>query len=157
MITNGLDSSLMGSYLHLGNLRQPFTLENYFFVYRWKVDVIPYVLYTERDLSRIHRLFGHPSIRATYKLFKIANPEDLDNSIKEELEKITEENSVCETNGSKSRPFKFPVGTEEMRFNNRIIVDTMMFLDTKPVIRLVDESTHFAAAFFLRNQSSSEI
>lgn len=40
-------------------------MDNYFFVYRWATEDIPFVLYTERELRKIHRTFGNPPIKAT--------------------------------------------------------------------------------------------
>lgn len=54
------------------------------------------------------------------------------------------------------RKFRLTVGEEELRFNQRVIVDNM-FINNKPIIHMVDESTHFTAASFLRNQSAEKI
>lgn len=156
MIDNGLDLSLQGHYLHIGPLRQPLSLENYFLVYRWSADDTPYALYTEPELRRIHRTFGHPSVKATYNLLKRASKTGLDKEIRLELEKIADDCKVCKTNSSTPRRFKLTVGSDELRFNHRVIADTM-FLDSKPVLHMIDESTHFTAATFLRNQSTEEI
>lgn len=65
MIENGLDISLQGSYINVGKLRQPLNIENYFLVYRWPTENTPYYIYTEKNLRRIHRTFGHLTVRAT--------------------------------------------------------------------------------------------
>lgn len=87
---------------------------------------------------------------------KRANPGDLDKSRKEILELIGEECGICKKNGTKRLRFKLTVGKGELKFNNRVIVETM-FLKSIPVKHLVDESKHFMAACFLRNKSSSDI
>lgn len=77
MIINDLYIFLQGLYLYIGNLRQPLDLDNNFFIYKWKADSIPYALYTDDELRRIHRGFGHPSIRSTHIFLKRTNPENL--------------------------------------------------------------------------------
>lgn len=54
------------------------------------------------------------------------------------------------------RRFKLAVGTEESKFNHRVIVDTM-FIENRPNIHLVYGSTHFTADAFFRNQTTTEI
>lgn len=44
MIEGGLDITLQGGYIYVGDLQQPLTLDNYFYVYVWAADDIPYVL-----------------------------------------------------------------------------------------------------------------
>lgn len=73
MIDNGLDVSLQGRYLHVGQRRQPLSIENYFLVYRWTARNTSFALYTEQELRKIHRSFGHPSVRATEQLLKRAS------------------------------------------------------------------------------------
>ena len=156
MIENGLDISLQGGYLYIGSLRQPLILENYFYTYNWSSDSIPYVLYTEKELRTIHRSFGHPSVSSTYKLLKRASNEPLAEDVKPNLRKLANECKICRVNAAIPRRFKLTVGSDELRFNNRIYVDTM-FIEGRPVIHIVDESTHFSAAAFLRSQSTSDI
>lgn len=50
LIDNGLNISLHGVFLHIGDLRQPLILDNYFFVHKWSSSSIPYFLYTESEL-----------------------------------------------------------------------------------------------------------
>lgn len=156
MITNGLEISLQGGYIHVGNRQQPLQLENDFYVYRWRADDTPFALYIESDLRRIHRGFGHPSVQETHNLLRRASADTLAKNILSILQKIADDCDVCKRNGPKPRIFKLTIGNEDMCFNNRVVVDKM-FIDSKPVINLVDESTHFTSACFLKNQCSSEI
>lgn len=86
MIVNGLDISWQGGYLYLGERRQPFTFENYFYIHRWSARDVPFVLYTDDELRRIHRTFGHPSVSSTYKPLKRANKAPLKGSIRRKIE-----------------------------------------------------------------------
>ena len=156
MLTNGLDISIQGKFLYMGDRRQPLTLKNYFFIYEWDAKELPYILYTEGELRRIHRGFGHPSVLSTYNLLKRANKSKLRKSIKQEIAKIVEDCDICRRSGNKPRRFKLTAGTEELRFNHTVVVDTM-FIESRAVLHMVDEATHFMAACFLRSQSASDI
>ena len=156
MIVNGLDISLQGGYLHVGELREPLVLENYFFVYRWTADEIPYSLYTEIELRKIHKGFGHPSVKTTYNLLSKANIEDLPDETMRQLKSIESDCHTCKVNAKSTRRFRLTVGTDDFRFNHHVIVD-MMFINSRPVLHMVDESTHYQAASFLKSQSTSEI
>lgn len=49
MIEHGLDISLQGGFLHIGDARQLLVLDNYLYIYRRESTSIPYVLYTEDE------------------------------------------------------------------------------------------------------------
>ena len=74
----------------------------------------------------------------------------------DELTKIGDDCNICRRNQTKPRRFKLTVGTEEFRFNHTVLIDTM-YIDSKPVLHLVDESTHYVAACFLKSQSANDI
>lgn len=156
LIQNGLDISLQGAYLYIGERRQPLILDNFFFIYKWKSSSIPYFLYTENELRRIHRNFGHPSVGSTHKLLKRASKDPIEPDKRKQLEKIVEDCMVCRRNAPTPRIFKMTVGAEVLIFNHTVIVNTM-FIDGKPVIHMFDAATHFSAASLLRNQTASEI
>lgn len=155
MYKNGMDLSIQGRYISLCTRRQQLHFENFFLVHRWTSKDIPYVLYTEPDLRTIHRGFGNPSVKATENLLRRAASSELDKGTNDAMIKVHESCATCKKFSPKPRRFKLTLGTEEMRFNNRVYVDTM-FIDNQPVIHLVDEATHFSAASFLRSQSASE-
>lgn len=82
MINGGLDISIQGRFLCFGNRKQPLLLENYFFVHKWKADHMPYALYTRDELLKIHRGFGHPSVRATHSMLERAENRSLTEKLK---------------------------------------------------------------------------
>ena len=156
MLLNNLDISLQGRYLHIGNLRQPLLLDNFFFIHNWSSKDTPYDLYTEDDLRKIHRGFGHPSVKATYHLLRRANPDTLPPQTMKALTKISTDCKTCLKYAQAPRRFRLTIGAETLRFNHRVAIDTM-FINNKPILHMVDEATHFSAACFLRNQSTREI
>ena len=156
MLQNNLDISLQGRYIHVGDRRQPLALENFFFIHKWSCNDTPYALFTEDELRKIHRGFGHPSVKASYHLLRRANPDTLPPQTLKELNKISRDCKTCLKYAQAPRRFRLTIGAEKLRFNHRVVVDTM-FINNKPILHMVDEATHFSAACFLRNQSTSEI
>lgn len=131
-------------------------LDNYFFIYKWDASSIPYLMYTERGLRYIHRAFGHPSVSSIHNLLKKASSEHLDRKVRLNLKQISDDCSNCRNHSTTPERFKLTIGMENLDFNHHISDDTM-FLDGRPVLHIVDESTNFTAASFLKSQSSSEI
>lgn len=58
--------------------------------------------------------------------------------------------------GRTLRRFKLTVATEELKFNNPVLVDTI-FLTRRTMIHMVYVSTHLFAARFLQRQSTKDI
>lgn len=156
MLDNDLDISIQDQVVSYKHLRHSLLLENYFLVHRWKTEDLSYSLYTETELRKLHRVFGHPSVSALSGLLKGARPEQMTPTVREALEEITQECTTCATYASKPRRFKLTVGSNDLRFNHTVAID-VMYLSGKPVLHAVDEATHFNAAMFLRNQSSQEV
>lgn len=156
LIENGLDISLQGGYLYIGNAQEPLTLNNYFFIYKWSAGSIPYVIYTEDELRKIHRTFGHPSVTSTHNLLRRASDEPPKPEVRRQFEIIDENCRICRRKSSDPPFFKLTMGTGDLKFNHRVIADTM-FLDGRALLHIIDEATHFPAAIFLRDQSAAEI
>lgn len=72
MLMNNLDISILWRYISLGPRRYNLKVENYFLIHQWTPNYIPYALYTEDDLRRVHKTFRNPSIIATESLLKRA-------------------------------------------------------------------------------------
>ena len=72
MIVNGLDISIKEPFLIFEGKKEPSELTNFFIIYDWSPEVASYSLYTETELRKLHRSFGHPSVNALLKVLKIA-------------------------------------------------------------------------------------
>lgn len=72
MLVNNLEVSILGRTIRCGDMSQPLGMENYFLIHTWSLDDLRYVLYTETQLNKIHKTFGHPIIRASRSLFTLA-------------------------------------------------------------------------------------
>lgn len=157
MYENDLDISIQEKYVSYGELRYPLNTENYFLTHRWVKSDMPFVLYTETQLRRIHRSFGHPSVRAMGNLLKRASDDNrLDNETRKAIQAISDDYKICLRTASPPRRFKLTLGTEDLRFNNVVQIGTML-IENRPVLHMVGEATHFFGAAFLRNQSTAEI
>lgn len=156
MLDNNLDISIEECFVKFQGLRQTLTMDNYFLVHRWTVKDLPYAFYTASELRNIKRVFGHPSVKATTNLIKRAKGKRLSKDKRQMLQSISEACTVCKYEDKKPRRFKLTVGSEELRFNQHVQIDTI-FLEGKPVIHMVDEATHLCAAEFLPTQSTASI
>lgn len=156
MLDNGLDISIQDRYISMGERRQPLILENYFLKYKWDPYCMIYAAYSEKELVKIHRSFGHPSVRATYNLLRRAGRAEPKGETLRQLEKIAAACRECQKNEAKPRRFKLTVGTDELTFNHIVVIDTM-FINSRPVLHLVDESTHFTSACFLKSQTAEQV
>jgi len=157
MVQNGLDISIQKSEISYKHRKHPLILENYFLIHRWKPEDVSYSMYTEDELRKLHRSFGHPTVSAFKKVLKAARPDEMNSEVKEWISTITAACSSCAKYGSKPRRFKITVGTDDLRFNQTVAVDIMYITQKKPVLHIVDEATHFNAACFLTKVSSEKV
>lgn len=104
---------------------------------------------TSVELSRLHRRFGHPSIERLHALLERAG-HDAD---KEEIKRLTKFCEHCQKHGKSPGRFKFRLSDESIDFNHSIYVD-IMYIDSAPVLHVIDEATRFSAARFLKDISA---
>lgn len=103
--------------------------------------------FTETELRRLHRRFGHPSVDRLSRLLRNAG-HDVDLSV---LQVITTFCHQCQMHSPAPRRFKFTL-KDDHDFNYELIVD-IIYLLGKPVLHAVDSSTSFQAARFLTSLS----
>lgn len=155
MIENGLDISIQDKTISFKHNIQSLTFENDFLKHKWSPKDTSYALYTERELRRLHRVFGHPTVTALGKLLRNANPNEFTAEVRKSIEQITNMCNTCKRFSSKPRRFKVSVGSNDLRFNHIVAIDIMM-LAGKHVLHAVDEATHYTAATFMRNNTAEE-
>lgn len=153
---NGLDISIRDETVSFKHKLQPLLYENDFLKHKWMPWESSIILYTEEELSRLHRNFGHPSVTRLQKVLKTANPEEMDTPTKQAIDELTRKCNVCQKHASAPRRFKLTVGCDDLRFNHTVAAD-IMYIKRKPILHMVDEATHFMAATFLRNHSSEQV
>jgi hypothetical protein len=59
---NMLDVKMLENRIEVGGKSQPLTFENGFLVHKWKNSDVFRALYTEAEVRKLHRSFGHPCV-----------------------------------------------------------------------------------------------
>lgn len=76
MLQNGLDISLQDAAIFIGTgiakRANQLQLCNFFLTHTWMPSSMPWSLFTEPELRKIHRMFGHSSVRDTMALLRRA-------------------------------------------------------------------------------------
>ena len=155
MRQNGLDLSIQQHLLYFKHKCQDLLLENDFLKYKWNKADVDYALYTDVELRRLHRVFGHPSVSALQKLLKRANPEEFGPDVTAVLHEINKACKTCAEHASKPRRFKILIRSDDLQFNHVVAID-VMYIGGKPVLHVVDEATHYSAAVFLKRMTAEE-
>lgn len=156
IVVNEVKISIQRRHTRFGGLTQKLSMENYFIIHRWRKHDLPHALYSEAKLRTIHRTFGHPSVRATEGHQKRVSGGALPQDVRDTIENISHECDACSTHTAAPRSFNLTVGTDGPCFNHSMQVGTI-FLRRKLVIHIVDMTTHFCAASFLRSQSAKAL
>src|SRR5436190_6747401 len=100
---------------------------------------------TTVELSRLHRCFGHPSVKQLHALLDRAG-HDVE---KKTIEQLTRLCSHCQRYGKSPGRFKFRLADESIDFNHSIYVD-IMYIDGLPALHIIDEATRFSTGRFLK-------
>lgn len=115
-------------------------------------ETMAYSHLTDIELRQLHRRFGHPSVRRLFKLLDQAGYDDIDLKSIEHLTKFCKQ---CQLHSKSPGRFKFTL-KDEYDFNYSVLVD-ILYLDSKPVLHVVDEATAFTAARFLKDESAKTV
>eukprot|EP00171_Calliarthron_tuberculosum_P005792 IDg5792t1 len=105
-------------------------------------------LFTRSQLFKLHRQFFHPSAGKLFNLLKRARSEHATPETLAILQDISNRCDPCQRIRPAPVRFRVSFGTENAKFNERIILD-IMYIDSHPVLHIVDEGTRFSAARFL--------
>jgi hypothetical protein len=104
------------------------------------------------ELRQLYKRFRYLSTRRLIDLFN-RTEEEFDPAI---IKRITEFCHQYQTNSKSPGRFKFNIRDTNLEFNTEIIVD-VMYLESKPVLYVVDSAIVFQAARFLRNMSTKTV
>ncbi len=148
----GVEPSIQKDCLTMKGKKQPLKTFNGLLYYVWNPPDV--VLYTETELRKLHRSFGHPSVGALSRMLVRARPEA--SNVVQELESITKECSTCQKHAVRPRRFKLTVGHDDAKFNHVLAID-IFYINGKPILHYVDEATQYASARFLSTMSSSDV
>lgn len=108
---------------------------------------------TDVELRRLHRRFGHPSVRRLQTILeRSGHADDIDIDTLRHLTKYCEH---CQRHGQSPGRFNFTI-RENIDFNFNIIVD-ILHISGRPVLHLVDQSTRFQAGRWLKEISTKHV
>lgn len=94
---------------------------------------------TEIELRRLHRRFGHPSVRRLQNILDRAG-HTTDPHILHELTRYCDQ---CQRHGRSPGRFAFTI-KDDVTFNFNLIID-ILYINSKPVLHVMDEATRFQA------------
>lgn len=103
---------------------------------------------SENELKRLHRRFGHPSPETLHSLFRRTDLSQVDSKNRSFLKEKVRHCRFCQRYAQKPRRFKFTLRTDK-HFTHIIYVD-IFYIERMPVFHVVDESTNYQAAKWLR-------
>ena len=106
---------------------------------------------TEIELRQLFRRFRHPLVARLKTMLERAG-KNINHGL---LEKITKFCHYCQKYRRSPGRFKWAIKDDDTEFNFRVYIDAM-FLDSKPVLQVVDEATAFQAAKFLKSMSAAD-
>ncbi|KAL0932658.1 uncharacterized protein CTRU02_211621 [Colletotrichum truncatum] len=105
------------------------------------------IFFTEVQLRRLHRRFGHPRTERLYQLLKNAGHDDISQSILEKVQKFCHN---CQSHDPAPRRFKFSL-KDESYFNYEIVVDVINTYVGPPDHIVHDPGTNFASTEFRKH------
>jgi len=92
---------------------------------------------TDVELRRLHRRFGHPSVRRLQQILQRSG-HDVEFRTIEHFTKYCEH---CQKYGRSPGRFSFTI-KDDIEFNYNIVVD-IFYIESKSVLHIVDEATRF--------------
>lgn len=72
------------------------------------------------------------------------------------IQEMRNQCDICEKPAPAPRGFKLTIGTDRLRINHSVQVDTML-IENGPVRHMVDIGTHFCAAGFTKTKKSKDV
>eukprot|EP00171_Calliarthron_tuberculosum_P004960 IDg4960t1 len=112
-------------------------------------------LYTEVELQRLHRRFGHPHTDKLMNFLKRVELNKINSSTRAMLQNIAKRCQACQIYSYKPRRFKFTL-RDDRDFNHTIYID-IFYIDGKPILHVVDEATRYQAARWLESASAESV
>jgi transposase InsO family protein len=133
----------------------PLVLDRGHLWYRW--EPTEEILWTRRELTLLHKRFGHPAAQRLAAFIRRARPGEWDEKLTRWLATIAAYCRTCQHHApaphSLKVSFSIPAG---VIFNAEVIAD-VSYLDSRPVLTLVDRDTRYAAAKFLTSTTAEAL
>jgi hypothetical protein len=117
MMENEIGLDILNGHAVFGDHVQKLHFVNGFWVHRWEPGVFPSSYFTEEELRKLHRSFGHPSVTALTNVLRRARPNE-SAGVRAMLDSIVQDCKVCSLTAAKPRHFKL-VATRKPRVGRR--------------------------------------
>jgi hypothetical protein len=110
-------------------------------------------LLIEIELRRLHRRFDHLSARRLYEILTRSDHDDVESRVIEHLNKYCHH---CQMHEKSFERFSFSIKDSDSEFNFNILVN-ILYIDSKLVLHLVNETTRFQADRWLKDISARRV
>lgn len=104
-----------------------------------------------KGVERHPPVFRAPQRPGSTEMLKRVKGNAIDKDNRKSKHLTEQQCSRSRRTSTKPRHFKLTIGSQSLRFNHHVHVDTM-FLDGRPSVLIVDEATHFPTARFCSRQ-----
>lgn len=121
------------------NWRLPITRRGKHMYVVWNVS---HVMYSRAQLKKMHMHFFHPSAQKLFNLLKRIDPEQTTPETLDLLKQISKACSTCTVHSSAPHRFRVSLPEDLCVFNHELALD-LMWLDSNPVLHVVDTHTLF--------------
>jgi hypothetical protein len=109
-------------------------------------------LLIEIELRRLHRRFDHSLTRRLYEIMTRSDHDNVESRVIEHLNKYCHH---CQMHEKSSERFSFSI-KDDFEFNFNILVN-ILYIDSKPVLHLVNEAIRFQADRWLKDISARHV
>ena len=92
--------------------------------------------FTKAQLNKLHSQFFHPSANKLFNVLRKARPEDATPETLHILRDISKRCDPCQRIKPGPTGFRVSFGTENARFNERIMAD-IMYIDSMPILHII--------------------
>lgn len=112
-------------------------------------------LYTMVEAERLHRHFCHPAPERLFAVLRQANDPHANKETLSRLEEVTATCDTCQRLAKEPTRFRVALPAEDIVFNRTVLVD-LMWLESEPVLHVVDKDTGFNAGAFMRDGETAD-
>lgn len=112
------------------------------------IDTATPTRFTRSQLKKLHKQFFHPSAEKLFNLLQLARENNTKLETLTVLQDFSNRCDPCQHIKPTPTRFKVSFGAQNVRFNERVFLD-IVTIDSRQVIHILDEGTHFSAALFL--------
>ena len=114
------------------------------------------VAFTDTELRNIHARSGHPHWKRMRDFLMRTRPDECDDGLRGQLEKVIRSCQACQEYGAAPRRFKVSLPHEEGKFNEEVLID-IFNVEKKNVLSVVCRDTKYAACQILPRMTADAV